>query len=678
MQEGGPGRRQESNPALSSRRREAGALMCGFAGIYAPDGVSAEAGRSRVLEMARRLRHRGPDDEGAWTEPDAGVALAFRRLSIIDLTPAGHQPMSTPSGRWTLVFNGEVYNFAELRAELEARGRRFRGRSDTEVVLAAIETWGVADAARRFIGMFAIAVWDAGERQLFLVRDRMGIKPLYYHVSSGLVTFASELKALRAGPSFDSTVDREGLACYLRYFYIPAPRTIYRSTFKVRPGHVVRLSADTLARPASEPYWSLCEVAERGTGARREDGDDEEAVDALEELLRDAVARRLVSDVPLGALLSGGVDSTTVVALMQALGGRTKTFTIGFDVAEHDESAHARRIASHLGTDHTELTLSGEDALAVVPDLPEIFDEPLSDPSQIPTYLVSRLARRDVTVALTGDGGDELFAGYNRYVHGRTWISRLRRVPRPARRLAAAAIGGVGSTRWDRVGEMVHALPGSGAPVRLAGEKVHKLGRLMARDGDAEMYRSLLSVWDRPERFLQSPVGDDDPLFFESMAAGDGERSFTERMMLVDQRHYLPDDILAKVDRASMAVSLEVRVPVLDHRVVEHAWTLPQRHRIRDGTGKWILRQVLYRHVPRSLVERPKVGFMAPVDAWLRGPLRPWAEDLVSDLSDDDLLRGDAVRSAWSAFLKGHAELGMGLWTILLFQAWRQHAGSCS
>lgn len=624
--------------------------------------------------MAARLRHRGPDDEGTWIDAEAGVAFGFRRLSIIDLSSAGHQPMSSPSGRWTLVFNGEVYNFRDLRRELEGRGWSFRGRSDTEVALAALEAWGPRRAIRRFIGMFALAAWNAKTREMFLARDRMGIKPLYYHVGSDGVLFGSELKALRACPGFDEELDLQALTSYLRYLHIPAPRTIFRRTFKLPPGHILRLGGPSGGPPSPEPYWSVGDVA---TGRDRNGGsvDEREAVDELESLLRDAVEKRLVADVPLGALLSGGVDSSTVVALMQSLGGSTKTFTIGFDVEEHDEADHARRIARHLGTDHTELTLTGEDALSVVPSLPEIFDEPLADPSQIPTHLVSRLARRDVTVALSGDGGDELFGGYNRYVHGRRWIPRLQKVPRLARRLMAAGIGTMSSDRWDNINRVADAVPAVDAPVRLVGEKLHKLGRVMTRDSDAEMYRSLLSVWGRPERFVSPSVPRQQDPVLDQLRGADPGMDLTERMMLTDQRYYLPDDLLAKVDRASMAVSLEVRVPMLDHRVVEHSWTLPERLKIRDGRGKWILRQVLYRHVPRSLVDRPKVGFTAPVGEWLQGPLRPWAEDLIADLGGGDLFREDEVRRAWSSFLDGHEQYAMGLWSILQFQAWRDHTG---
>lgn len=644
--------------------------MCGFAGVWIDGSRSEGALRETTERMIGPIAHRGPDDEGVWTEPEAGVGLGFRRLAIIDLSEQGHQPMRSASGRFTLVFNGEVYNHGSIRQVLERDGWSFRGHSDTEVICAAFERWGIEPAVQKFVGMFAMAVWDAERRELSLIRDRLGIKPLFYSHRPGRVTFGSELKALTADPEFDRSVDGDALGAYLRYLYVPAPQTIYRSARKLMPGHILTLRSPRDPAPASSPYWSLSEAYRLG-GASRFEGSDEEAVTELTTLLSDAVRLRMQADVPLGALLSGGIDSSTVVALMQANASRpTKTFSIGFDEAEHNEAHHAAAVARHLGTDHTELMMTGDDALSVVPQLPELFDEPLADPSQIPTYLVCGLARREVIVALSGDGGDELFAGYHRYLQGERLIGRLGRVPRPVRR-AAAAVATAGSTAfWDRTYQAVAPLLPAAQRQRLPGEKVTKLGNLLRWDSEANMYRSLLSAWQNPEQLLAR----------EGHLRGRVEEALDEtqglplldRMMLADQGTYLADDLLAKVDRASMAVSLEARVPILDHRVVEFSWRLPRSLKVRDGKGKWILRRVLYRYVDPQLVERPKMGFSVPVAAWLRGPLRGWAEDLLfAGGGQDEWLRQERVRHAWKEFLGGRSDLALPLWTVLMFQAWR-------
>ena len=605
---------------------------------------------------------------------DAAVALGFRRLSIIDLSVLGHQPMQSATRRFTMVFNGEVYNFAPLRRELEALGARFRGHSDSEVILAAFERWGVESAVRRFVGMFAIAVWDREAHALHLIRDRLGKKPLFIYFRPGFLSFGSEIKALIAGPEFDRTLDRGAIVSYLRYLYVPTPSSIFRGVRKLEPGHVLTITDVERPLPAARPYWSLDEVALDGL-QHPFAGSETEAVDELERLLLDAVSLRLQSDVPLGALLSGGVDSSTVVALMRArASGAVKTYTIGFDAPEHDESRHAEDVARHIGTEHTTLRLTGNEALAVVPRLPDMFDEPLADPSQIPTYLVCQLARREVTVALSGDGGDELFGGYNRYSQGSRMIARALRMPRPARRLLATAIRGVSSERWDRAyGALKSFIPGEG--VRLAGNKIAKTGRLLSADGAPQMYRSLLSAWEHPAEIVEG--GSETPGVVERVLAAPGPLGLVERMMLADQLGYLSDDLLAKVDRASMAVSLEARVPILDHRVVEFSWKLPQAWKLRDGVGKWLLRQVLYRHVPPALVDRPKVGFSVPIEAWLSGPLRPWAEDLLSPrrLESGGVLRCGSVRRAWLQFQAGERSLALGLWAVLMFQAWQERWG---
>ena len=644
--------------------------MCGFAGILTTTAVTSEELADKARRMIAPLAHRGPDDSGIWTNEDAGVALGFRRLAILDLSPQGHQPMPSSSGRFVIVFNGELYNFKDIRRELEQHGFRFHGHSDTEVILAAFEHWGIREAVGRFVGMFAIAVWDMDRRELSLVRDRIGKKPLYVYREPGLITFGSELKALVAGPSFDRSIDRQALASYLRYLYVPAPKSIFRHVIKLAPAHILTISDASLPLPASEPYWSLREVALRGI-TRPLTVTDTEAIDQLDALLGEAVGCRLYSDVPLGALLSGGIDSSIVVAMMQEASNRpVKTYTIGFVEEEFDEAPYAARIAQHIGTDHTELRLTGEDAQALIPRLPEIFDEPLADPSQLPTLLVSQLARRHVTVALCGDGGDELFGGYNRYVYGTRVLPRVNRVPRGVRHGVAAGIGTVPATAWDRLHRCAAAVVPS-MPTQRLGERIHKLGTLMNAESVGGMYRSLLSAWQRPEELVADCCAAEDEN--ERILNGSEPPDLLDRMMLADQMTYLPDDLLAKMDRASMAVSLEVRAPLLDHRVVEFSWRLPASFKLRGTFGKWLLRQVLYRRVPKDLVERPKMGFSVPIDRWLRGPLRKWADDLLSrDALDDSGLAPTAIVRAWRDLLDGRRPAGAALWAVIMFQAWRE------
>ncbi|MGH7665047.1 MAG: asparagine synthase (glutamine-hydrolyzing) [Gemmatimonadaceae bacterium] len=645
-------------------------IVCGIAGILTATPSRAEALCAAVERMTLPIAHRGPDDDDTWCDPAAGVAFGFRRLSILDLTPSGRQPMRSASGRFILVFNGEVFNHDGLRLELIALGHRFRGRSDTEVILAGFEEWGLVPAVRRFVGMFAFAVWDARERTISLARDRMGIKPLFVYAERGLITFGSELKALIAGPAFDRAIDANAVASYLRYLYVPAPRTIFRSAIKLLPGHILTLRDPQADLPASQPYWDAHEVARRGVDEPFE-GSDLEAIDELERLLIDAVRLRMVADVPVGALLSGGIDSSTVVSLMQELSpGAVRTFTIGFDQPEHDEAAHAARIARHLGTEHTELHLTGHSVLDTLPRMPEIFDEPFGDPSQLPTFLVCELARRQVTVALTGDGGDELFAGYNRYIFGHAVLRRAGWVPGAARRVAAAAIGRVRPAAWRRAYGALEPALASAARQRLPAEKMGKVAEMFGHDTPAAMYRSLLSAWQDPDELVAS--GRDAPGTVDAVLGADAPAELLSRMLLADQLTYLPEDLLAKLDRVSMAVSLEARVPILDHRVVEFSWRLPFHQRIRGGRGKWILRQVLDRRIPRHLVDRPKTGFSVPIGQWLRGPLRPWAETLLSpeSIARQGMLRPEPVRQAWSSFQEGKEQSALGLWAVLMLQAW--------
>ncbi|MBX3127670.1 MAG: asparagine synthase (glutamine-hydrolyzing) [Polyangiaceae bacterium] len=638
--------------------------MCGVTGIW-----TRRLDRSETLRAAGRmtdqLAHRGPDGSGAWVSSDGSVALGHRRLSIVDLSDEGRQPMVSASGRFVLSFNGEVYNFAPLRAELEASGRApvFRGHSDTEVVLAAIEAWGLRAAVERFIGMFALAVWDNAERQLHLVRDRLGIKPLYYGELPGGIVVASELKALTCLPEFSRRLDRDALDGYMQFAYVPAPRSIYADARKVRPGTILSFAAPDRSSVREVAFWSVEDVARRGLAERASDN-EHQLLERLEQLLLDAVRLRLVADVPLGAFLSGGVDSSTVVALMQSLSSRpVRTFSIGNESSYYDESKSAEAVAAHLGCEHTTLLVTGDAARSVVPKLPELYDEPFADSSQIPTYLVSELARRHVTVALSGDGGDELLGGYNRHVV-MPWVwAAMRGTPRALRRTAARAIGGRSLAAWDATFTRLGPL---GRLVRRPGPQVHKLASVLQADSPSDLYRRLATFW--PPHFvkgantaaeLQLPLDTAD---------------VRSRIILRDLQTYLPDDILTKVDRASMGVSLEARVPLLDHRLIEFAWQLPASFKVRRGTGKWALRQILHRYVPPALVERPKMGFVIPLGEWLRGPLRDWAADLLmarrAEL--DGFIDMRAVDEAWQEHLRGDRDLSQRLWTILIFEQWRR------
>jgi asparagine synthase (glutamine-hydrolysing) len=646
--------------------------VCGIAGLLDP-AASTSADRLGALAstMASSLEHRGPDDSGLWVDADAGVALGYRRLAVIDLGPGGAQPMVSSGGRWVLVYNGEIYNHPELRRRLESAGTRFRSQSDTEVVVAAVERWGVDRAIDACEGMFAAALWDRRDRQLHLLRDRFGEKPLYYGWVGTVFGFGSELKAMCTLPGFTAELDREAVARYLRYNCIPAPDTVWRGIRKLLPGHLVTLTGDLTpgVLPEQRCYWSAADAVAR---ARQHPltVSDAEMTDRLETVLSDAVAARMVADVPVGAFLSGGIDSSTIVALMQRhASGPVRTFTVGFADRSFDESSEAAAVAAYLGTDHTAVQVGDAEAVEVITQLPDIWDEPFADVSQIPTYLVSSVARREVTVSLSGDGGDELFAGYNRHA----WLERVwgrsAVVPAGARRTAGAALGRIPPAVVERAARATRFLP-VGWQVRNPSTKVAKLARVLAASGPEDAYRALTTHWaDATSVVLGNEYRDTADERDGSPVSGGG---ITEQMLWLDLVGYLPDDILVKLDRAAMAVSLEARVPFLDRRLLDLAWSLPLDAKLRGGQTKWLLRQVLERHVPAELVERPKMGFGLPIGLWLRGELAPWAEHLLDErrLREQGLLDPLPIRRAWDLHRSGRRDLGYELWDVLVLQSW--------
>ena len=641
--------------------------------------------------MVDELRLRGPDDVGTWADATSRIALGHRRLAIVDLSPAGHQPMSSSSGRFVIAFNGEIYNHHALREELEALNAApdWRSHSDTETLLAAIEHWGIEVTLQRCVGMFAIALWDKQNSKLSLVRDRFGEKPLYYgwvgSESDRAFVFGSELKAFKAYPGFDASVCRQALAQYLRFMYVPAPRSIYQGIFKLEPGCILTIlgppSTDAPINPlrpnqlhgsvALKRWWSLASEVE--AGVCNQFTDESEALGQIEEQLTEAVSIHSLADVPLGAFLSGGVDSSTIVALMQRQSSRpVKTFTIGFDEAGFDESPYARAVAEHLGTDHHEMRVTSQMAQDVIPNLPWMYDEPFADSSQIPTHLVCRAARQHVKVSLSGDAGDELFGGYNRYFWGPRIWKRLRVLPLPARKFLGGALAALPVSGWNALGAPFLR---RGDGVGNLGDKVHKLADRLSHVHDMDdLYRSLVSEWTDPASLV---LGENGASVIEPVSLLDDPlpQAVMEQplpMMYRDSMTYLPDDVLCKVDRAAMACSLETRVPFLDHRVVELAWRLPLHMKVRGNTGKWALRQVLYKYVPKELIERPKAGFAIPIGQWLRGPLREWAENLLSAqrLQTEGFLRPEPIRQAWAEHLCGKRDHTAKLWSVLMFQAW--------
>lgn len=642
--------------------------MCGIAGVLGDPRIDD----SILTRMARAMAQRGPDDEGVWLDREAGIGFAHRRLAILDPSPAGHQPMLSASGRFVVTFNGEIYNHLDLRNELQGDGKspRWRGGCDIETLLAGFEAWGIAATLERASGMFALALWDRSSRTLSLARDRLGEKPLYYGRTRGASApflFASEFKAMRQYPGFDPEIDRGALAEFLRFNNVPAPLSIYRGISKLPPGSILTLR-DGVHEPKIEPYWSGAEVAASGSADPLR-LDDSEATDKLEQILERAVGRQMLSDVPLGAFLSGGVDSSAIVAIMQKISRRpVKTFTVGFDDAGFNEAEHAGAVAKHLGTEHHAINVSAADALDVVPRLSEMYDEPFADSSQIPTHLICALARRDVTVALSGDGGDELFGGYERHRFAANLWPKLARVPQPLRKALGQAAAAIPPSAWNRLGDTAGRLLPPSLQLRRLGEKVHKGAPMLSSPNSDDLYRRMRTHWADPDSIvIDAPV--------ESQMTTEPalkRLSPVERMMAEDMLGYLPDDILVKVDRAAMAVSLETRVPLLDPEVVSFAWRLPLHFKIRGNSTKWLLRQVLYRHVPERLIDRPKTGFTVPLADWLRGPLRGWAEALLDDkrLRHEGFFHAAPTRGAWNSLVRGDDSEQFNIWAVLMFQGW--------
>lgn len=646
--------------------------MCGIAGFFDPSLSNSDDYLKRSAHlMSETITHRGPDDGGEWADERMGIALSHRRLSILDLSPAGHQPMVSASGRYVIVYNGEIYNHLDLRNELETHDQpgAWRGHSDTETLLTCIEAYGIKEALKKAIGMFAFALLDLKKRTLYLGRDRLGEKPLYYGWQKGVFLFGSELKALKVHHDFEGKIDRNALALFLRHSSIPAPYTIYKGIHKLLPGTLLELPLSdkysvTEKLPDPEPYWSLSEAAASGM-KNPFSGDDTDAVEILDSLLRDSIRGQMLADVPLGAFLSGGYDSSTVVSLMQSISARpVKTFSIGYHNNEYNEANHAKDVAEHLKTEHTELYVTPEKAMAVIPRLPTLYDEPFSDSSQIPTFLVSEMTRQHVTVSLSGDGGDELFGGYNRYFTAMSLFKKFDWLPKSAQQFLGRILSAAPPGVWNYLGRLGN--------VSQTSDKARKAIEILLAADLETVYRQLVSHWKNPSEIV---LGGSEPLTkLTDPNAWLDFPEFEHRMMYLDSVSYLPDDILVKVDRAAMGVSLETRVPFLDHRVVEFAWKLPLHMKIRNGEGKWILRQVLYKYIPRQMMERPKMGFGVPIDDWLRGPLKDWAENLLGEkrLKEDGLFDPAPIRKKWAEHLTGKRRWHYDLWDVLMFQAWHE------
>ena len=667
--------------------------MCGITGIFEHKG--SHSLKDIVKAMSASLVHRGPDDSGVWLDAESGIALGHRRLSILDLSSEGHQPMMSADDRYVMVFNGEIYNHSELRTQLEKESGNitslaWRGHSDTETLLACFSHWGIEKTLERSVGMFAIALWDKQNRKLYLVRDRFGEKPLYYGWVGGAFVFGSELKALRKCKGFSNSVDRNVLALYMRYCYVPAPYSIYQNIYKLEPGCLLSISIGATKNPPSsapkvsksnkefslERWWSLDALVSES--AQHQIMDEGEAIDMLETRLAEAIRLQSIADVPLGAFLSGGVDSSTIVALMQKHSSRpVKTFTIGFEEEGFNEAVYAKAVAKHLGTEHIELYISPSDGLSIIPNLPQLYDEPFADSSQIPTHIVCRQARSEMKVALSGDAGDELFGGYNRYFWAKRIWSKVSWLPRPLRLKLADSLRMISPANWDILAGLASTCIPGRKRMALLGDKVHKLASRLrnVRDLD-DLYLSLVSEWSDPASVVRDAQ---EPLtLLNDRSTKPGRSDHEHRMMYWDSMTYLPDDILCKVDRAAMGVGLETRVPFLDHRVAELAWKLPLNMKIRNGQGKWVLRQVLDKYVPKTLIDRPKAGFGVPVGQWIRGPLSEWAEALLDEdrLKKEGYFNPGPIRQKWAEHKTGTFNWTPSLWSVLMFQAWLESHNS--
>ncbi|OGI10774.1 MAG: asparagine synthase (glutamine-hydrolyzing) [Candidatus Margulisbacteria bacterium GWF2_35_9] len=655
--------------------------MCGITGFWQLNKFSPKTAKTIAKKMADKIQHRGPDDSGVWIDEKVGIALAHRRLSILDLSAFGHQPMVSPSGRYVIVFNGEIYNYLEIRKLLKS-DYLWNGHSDTETLLVAFEEWGIEETLKKTVGMFAIALWDKEEQTLTLARDRIGEKPLYYGFQNNTFMFASELKALKAHPDFIGEIDRDVICLYLRHCYIPAPYSIYKGIKKLLPGTYITFTRETLSfrRGCSEgageaeveaiPYWTLSDTVQKGI-THPFFGSETEAITALEDKLKQSIGLQMLSDVPLGAFLSGGVDSSLIVALMQAQSSRpVKTFSIGFNESGYDEAIHAKAVANHLGTDHTEHYVSWTEAMDVIPKLAIMYDEPFADSSQIPTFLVSQIARKHVTVSLSGDAGDELFCGYNRYIMADKWKS-IEKFPFVIRRLLGQMLKTVSPSKWDKLFHSINKI--KQFPSNM-GEKMEKVSDLLINaNSSADLYYHVVSKISCPNNFV---VGAKEiNTWLTDVGLTSVFKNDKLHMMFMDAMTYLPDDILVKVDRAAMANSLETRVPFLDHRVIELAYKLPMSMKLHKGQTKWILRQILYKHIPKELIERPKAGFAIPVGDWLRGPLRQWAESLLNEarIKEEGYFDSNYIQSKWQEHLSGKRNNTSFLWSVLMFQSWLEN-----
>ncbi|SMC76136.1 asparagine synthase (glutamine-hydrolyzing) [Pedobacter africanus] len=642
--------------------------MCGIAGFLTKEkNINFD---KQLLSMGEAIKYRGPDDFGVWFDENNGIGLSHRRLSILDLSPLGHQPMLSESRRYVMIFNGEIYNHLDLRKELSNRFLeiKWRGYSDTETVLKSIDLIGIESTVNSLIGMFAIALWDRENALLYLIRDRIGEKPLYYGWQGDTFLFGSELKALKTHTAFNGEIDKDALSLYFRYNYVPSPYSIYKGVSKLTPGSILTVSLNK-PMPSVIKYWDLKAVISENNDERLQNNlQPDELPQKLDDLLQDAIKRQMMSDVPLGAFLSGGIDSSTIVGIMQSQSSQPiKTFTIGFDEKKYNEAVHAKNIAEYLKTDHTELYVQAKDTLAVIPKLPTMYDEPFADSSQIPTYLITKLAKRNVTVSLSGDAGDELFGGYNRYIIANHTWSKISGLPLAVRKLIATTMHGISPGAWNEAYALFKGVIPKKHRMMNFGDKMHKSSRVLASMNLEELYNTLTTQWSGEDNVVLGAG-----LLPTANLQQFGDLSNIESMMGLDMLTYLPDDVLVKVDRAAMANSLETRVPFLDHRIVEFAWQVPLNYKLKDGMGKWLLREVLYKYVPKELIERPKMGFSIPIDSWLRGPLKDWAEDLLDEgkMIQEGILNVKPIRTKWIEHLSGKRNWQHHLWTVLMFQAW--------